>query len=213
MNYLLKQGPFRAYKNLILASASPRRQKLLATLGLSFEVQPSSIQEPAPEPEEGADDYVLKNARLKALDIVRKKRKGVIVAADTVVVYQEKILGKPRNKQEALQTLKLLAGVNHIVTTGCHVYDLATDRQVNFSISSEVELASQPPSILEAYIETGEPLDKAGSYAIQGIGSFLVEKISGSYTNVVGLPLNELVAVLLDLDTIGLPDKKFSLAT
>jgi len=212
MNYSLKQGPFRAYKNLILASVSPRRQKLLATLGLSFAVQPSSIQEPDPEHEENTEQFVLKNAQLKAFDIIRKKRNGVIIAADTVVVYQKNILGKPKNKQEALQTLQLLSGVSHFVTTGCFVYDLYTGRQVNFAISSKVELASQPFSVLEAYIETGEPLDKAGSYAIQGIGSFLVEKISGSYTNVVGLPLKELVTVLMDLESIGLSNKNCSLA-
>jgi septum formation protein len=178
---------------------------MLMSLGLAFEVQPSSMQEPAPQNNELPEDYVQKMAQLKASDILTKKRKGVIIAADTVVIFEHKIMGKPRDKQEALQTLDKLSGNTHTVTTGCCVHDAAQDKKVEFSVSTQVKFGRYPLPILQAYIDTDEPFDKAGSYAIQGIGSFLVEKIQGSYTNVVGLPLQELVDVLLDLDSIGLP--------
>ncbi len=199
MTYI--QGPFRNKKNIVLASKSPRRQNLLASLGIYFEVVPSTIEE---EKEAISPEEMVKiNAIKKAKDIAQQ-RKGVIIGADTTVVLQGKILGKPRDEADALNTLHSLMGKWHEVFTGCCLIDntLFPVKEVNFVTRSRVYLERISKEILEAYICTKEPLDKAGSYGIQGIGAFLVKEIQGSYTNVVGLPLSEIVQALERLGAI-----------
>ncbi len=196
-----KQGPFRNKKNIILASRSPRRQRLLTSLGIYFEVTPSRIKEEkeAPSPEE----MVLTNARKKVMD-VHKGVKGVILGADTCVVLEDSILGKPRDHEEALCMLKSLRGRWHQVFTGCFLLDNTRSpfQEKNFVVQSRVFISPLPEEVIEAYIATSDPFDKAGSYGIQGIGSFLVKEIQGSYTNVVGLPLTEVVEALIDMEAI-----------
>jgi septum formation protein len=201
------QGPFRPCKPLILASASPRRQALLAQLGLHFQVQPSTLSEPPPDPGETALNYVQRMAWHKAKDAGAKKKPGVILTADTVVALGKEILGKPDSFAQALAMLSRLNGCTHFVHTGCCLFDQqGTHPDLEFAVSTQVTFFRHTQDILAAYVRTGEPIGKAGSYAIQGIGAFLVSHIYGSYTNVVGLPLSETVSALLKTQAICLED-------
>jgi septum formation protein len=168
------RGPFRINHPLILASASPRRQALLSSLGIHFEVIPAKGKEPDPDAGEAPADYAQRMALFKAREIASKRPEAVVIGADTIVVQGSTILGKPRSREDALDMLTRLCGTTHEV------------------------MPPRDRTILEAYISTGEPMDKAGSYAIQGVGGFLVSEIRGSYTNVVGLPLAKILKVLLD---------------
>lgn len=201
MNYV--QGPFKNKKDVVLASSSPRRQQLLSLLGINFQVVISKAKEvsSASTPEE----LVLVNSKAKTLHVQRQIIKGVIIAADTIVVLDNEVIGKPKDKKDAIFTLQKLTGKWHQVYTGCCVLDLAEDKHhmEQFVVKSEVFLDKLDPQLIEAYVNTNEPLDKAGSYAIQGVGAFFVKEIKGSYTNVVGLPLNELVKTLLEIEAIG----------
>ena len=199
-----QQGPFRPKKNIILASASPRRQRLLSDLGLHFQVLPCKNKEPLPEKNEQAGDYAERLAKYKC-ESITPKNKRVIIGADTLISFQDRILGKPKDKQDALAILKQLAGQVHQVITGCFVWDLEQQKWDQFSVQTEVKMGVYPDTTLLAYIDTQEPYDKAGGYALQGVGSFLVESITGSYSNVVGLPLKELLDSLTQLDAIYSP--------
>ncbi|MFW6055575.1 MAG: Maf family protein, partial [Thermodesulfobacteriota bacterium] len=194
MNHDLPQGPFRTSRNLVLASASPRRQHLLAALGLHFVVQPGSFKEPQPDPGVPPQQYVLDMARLKAGRVAAQQTDSVILAADTAVVLGEKILGKPLGKKEALTMLLSLSGRTHAVLTACCILDTRDEAEETFVVSTDVSMARYPPSVLESYVDSGESFDKAGSYAIQGSGCFLVSSIQGSCSNVIGLPVQETLA-------------------
>ncbi len=203
INY--SQGPFRPKKEIILASASPRRQRLLADLGLNFRVIPSKSHEPAPFQNEQAREYAERLAKYKSTSITHKNTDGIIIGADTLISFGNLILGKPRDREEALEILKQLAGNTHQVFTGCFVLDLGEQECKHFSIKTDVKMGEYPDSTLLAYIDTQEPYDKAGGYALQGMGSFLVESISGSYSNVIGLPLKEILDSLFHLNAIYSP--------
>lgn len=173
---------------LILASGSPRRRELLSGLELDFTVRPVDVDE-TPRPEELPKDYVLRLAREKAQ--ARAEPGEVVLAADTTVVLDDQLLGKPEDPADARAMLGRMVGREHTVLTGVAVLDparsddgLAVDVDV-----SQVRLASMSPEDVAWYVDTGEPLDKAGSYAIQGLGALFVEAVEGNYTNVVGLPL------------------------
>jgi septum formation protein len=195
-------GPFRFAKSLVLASGSPRRRELLCRLGLEFTVRPSDAEEPSPEAGEDHADYALRTARLKTLGVAKDYPDAVTLGADTIVVLDGAILGKPGRPSDAVSMLARLAGRRHeVITAVCIVWPDA-GASVEFSTSTQVWLARQPLEVLEAYAATGEPLDKAGGYAIQGAGSFLVEKIEGSFSNVVGLPLHELLSALSRLKVL-----------
>ncbi|MFO7803080.1 MAG: Maf family protein [Desulfovermiculus sp.] len=197
------QGPFRPCLPIILASASPRRQALLTELGLHFHVQPSSLAEPAPGPEEAPGEYVQSMAQYKAQTVARHKKPGIILAADTVVVTGQRILGKPESSAHALSMLTELNASTHRVLTGCCLLDPQDEsRTCTYAVCTEVTFSCHSREILAAYVRTGEPWDKAGGYAIQGAGAFLVSHVHGSYSNVVGLPLNETAAALLHLQAI-----------
>jgi septum formation protein len=212
--------------DLVLASASPRRSDLLASAGLVFEILPSRCPEPAPEANEPAQDYALRMASLKAQDVAELLaqetgaggRDVVILAADTVVAIGGRILGKPADSREARTMLDLICPTNgltggrpvtHQVATGCALLRLERDGNgcvvqplSSFSVTTEVEMGPVPEAALEAYARSEEPLDKAGAYAIQGQGGFLVRAVHGSYSNVVGLPLAEVLNVLLGFGII-----------
>jgi len=205
------QGPFRPGKSILLASASPRRQALLTGLGISFHVQASPYSEPDPEPGEPAGEYVQRAAEFKARALASQKIPRVVVAADTVVVAGEDILGKPASVSQALDMLSRLNACSHFVLTGCCLVDTTRKRDCvrAFSVCTQVTFSRHSSDILTAYARTGEPMGKAGGYAIQGVGAFLVSRIQGSYSNVVGLPLNETVQALMDLKAITLcPDNE-----
>lgn len=206
------QGPFRPQKPIVLASASPRRQALLTGLGIYFQVQTSNISEPAPEPGGSAREYVRRMAELKARAVARQKAPAVILAADTVVVIENDILGKPESIPQALQMLNRLNACTHLVLTGCCLMDQTAESESiqTFAVCTQVTFSQHPVEILTAYACCGEPMGKAGAYAIQGVGAFLVSHIHGSYTNVVGLPLNETVTALKDMQAITLRTEKES---
>jgi nucleoside triphosphate pyrophosphatase len=173
---------------LCLASASPRRQELLSQIGVAHVVAVANIDE-AMRPGEAPADYVIRLAREKALAIRRSGQQLPVLAADTTVVVDNRVFGKPRNQAEALHMLGELSGRAHEVLTGVV---LASSREVGQQLSSST-VRFRPISLQErlAYWQTGEPRDKAGGYAIQGRGAVFIESLSGSYSGVMGLPLFE----------------------
>lgn len=198
------QGPFRNRKDIILASGSPRRQRLLASLGVHFLVQPSSEQEPEPLPEQDPAEYSQKMARLKAASAAGKQKKAVILAADTIVILEGKILGKPVDFSQALEILRRLNGAIHQVITGCCLLDTISGQEKVFAVSSKVAMGHVQDEILQGYVWSQKPLDKAGSYGIQDLGGALIRSIQGSYSNVVGLPMHEVLEALLELEALHL---------
>lgn len=197
------QGPFRAVLPLVLASASPRRQALLAGQGLHFSVRPSAGPEPAPLPDEEPATYAARMASLKGQDVAQAHPGAVIISADTIVVVGNTILGKPKNPDQALDMLRALADQWHEVVTGFCVLHQKHRVHVCRTVTTRVHMPLTPETLLRAYIATGEPMDKAGAYGIQGCGAFLVDEVQGSYTNVVGLPLRSVMDVLLDIQAIA----------
>lgn len=190
--------------DIILASASPRRQEILSLTGLSFKVIPSDFDESGVvqwPPEE----HVVQSATGKAMDIALRIKEGVVIGADTVVVADNTILGKPFDSKEAIRMLRLLSGRSHYVYTGLCVIkrcDGRTTQSLQNYVKTEVIFGELTDEIIRAYVATGEPLDKAGAYGIQEMGSVLVESIVGDYFNVVGLPVYILARMLSD---IGIP--------
>ena len=174
---------------LILASASPRRSELLQSIGLSFEVEPSLVDE-RPYQDESPANYTIRLARAKAMDVSRKFNTGLVLGADTVVVVDSKLLGKPESDIEALEMLRLLSGRWHAVITGIALLDIETGKEATDFDKTLVRFAPLSEDEMEWYVSTGEPLDKAGAYAVQGCGAIFISEINGNYHNVVGLPLS-----------------------
>jgi septum formation protein len=175
---------------LVLASASPRRRALLEQLGIPLRIDPAHLDENL-RPGEAAEDYVLRLAREKAEAVRIRHPDAMVLAADTSVVLEGTVLGKPATADEALEMLRRLSGRRHHVMTAVAVAG-AGERLV----TAGVTFAPADEAALRWYVSTGEPMDKAGAYAVQGIGGFLVERIEGSHSAVVGLPLVETVALL-----------------
>ena len=176
-----------ARPHVILASASPRRRELLSRLCASFAVVPSDIEEGlegAPSP-----DAVAALALAKARAVAGRVGEGVVLGADTVVVLDGVALGKPADAEDARSMLRRLRGRAHDVVTGVAVVDAGTGRAESTAVVTRVAMADVADDVIEAYVGSGEPLDKAGAYAIQGRGAALVARFVGSYSNVVGLPL------------------------
>ena len=186
---------------LILASKSPRRYELLKQVGFDFDVIPSRIEENFFK-EESPKKHVLRLAEAKALDVGRQYPDRWVIAADTIVYIDHSILGKPKNREEAMEMLRRLSGKEHWVLTGFSVQHLQKGKGDGEAVRTAVKVKKLTPVEMEWYIQTGEPFDKAGGYAIQGIGSFMIESIKGSYTNVVGLPICELIQMLTRLGAI-----------
>ena len=192
---------------LILASASPRRQELLALIGLQFQVLPSRVDESI-LPGESPSDQVQRLAKTKALQIAIQHPEVWVLAADTIVVQDGLIMGKPDNPEEAAQMLTRLSGRIHEVFTGCCLINRKIEVcHLDYALT-EVEFRDLSPREIESYIATGEPLDKAGAYAIQERGASMVKGIKGSYTNVVGLPVCEVIEDLLRLGIVKM-DRSF----
>jgi septum formation protein len=175
-------------KNIVLASASPRRQELLRQLGLEFKIDGRSKEDP---PIAGLEpsEFVKKLSLEKAVLIHKFHPNSLIIAADTIGVVSGRIIGKPRSYDDARAMLTLLSGKPHTVFTGFTILDTATNRALSKSVATTVYFKKLSAEEINAYIATGEPMDKAGAYAIQGRGALLVERIEGDYFNVVGLPL------------------------
>ena len=180
---------------LILASASPRRRELLETLSLSFRVMPAHVDE-RPYPAEAPEAYVARLARSKAENLAARFRSAWVLGADTVVVLERRILGKPADAAAARDMLSSLSGREHTVMTGVAVVRRDTGVARADVVSTRVRFHDLRAADIEAYIATGEPFDKAGAYAIQGKGGQFVAALEGCYNNVVGLPLERAMALL-----------------
>ena len=182
-------------KRIILASASPRRKEILSRTGLRFRVEESGYDEDlksAMRPR----DLALFLSRQKARSVADRRRNAIIIAADTFIVFRRKVLGKPHTDAEAMRMLTELNGRVHTVITGYTVMDADTGKEISRYAETKVYFRQLTREEIESYVDSGEPLDKAGGYAIQGLGAALVRKIEGDFYNVVGLPLNMLVESL-----------------
>ncbi len=185
-------------KPIILASMSPRRVELLRQIGCRFDVIPSHASEELPpglDPASAVMELALRKARSVAADIAT----GIVIGADTVVVADGMILGKPEDPADAVRMLTKLSGKVHSVFTGLAVVDASEKTERIDYVETKVWFRELTPEEIEFYVATGEPLDKAGAYGIQGLGAILVEKIDGCYFNVVGLPLSKLALILREL--------------
>ena len=182
--------------NIILASQSPRRRELLSNIFPSFSIIPSDADETLPENASPAD-CAIEIARRKVLDVKSRSDDALIIGADTIVVKDNKILGKPKDEEDAFSMLSALSGGEHTVYTGLVVSYGA--KLLCCAEATEVTFRPLTPEMIRAYIKTGEPMDKAGAYGIQQKGAILVDKICGDYFNVVGLPVCRLSKMLEDL--------------
>lgn len=185
---------------IILASTSPRRKELIASLHLAFDVIPSHANEDTP-PEWTPEQTVQELALRKALAVYRglegREQEAIIVGSDTVVVLDGEILGKPLDEADAERMLSRLQGRVHRVFTGVACIDAGNGQSLVHYRQTDVTMKELSDVTIRAYVQTGEPSDKAGSYAIQGIGASLIDRIEGCYFNVVGLPLS-LLSDMLD---------------
>ena len=185
-----------AGRRVVLASASPRRKILFEQLEIPFTVFPSEVEE---------EDGIIESANpaglaaglaeRKAADVLKKTGGDIVIGADTIVVLGKKVFGKPRTKKEAFELLSELQGKKHTVYSGVSVMN-SSGKKLSGAEKTDVFFKEAGPERIRAYIESGEGMDKAGAYGIQGMGSFLVEKIKGPLDNVVGLPRMKLLALL-----------------
>jgi septum formation protein len=182
-------------RTIVLASSSPRRRELLERLGLKIVVDPSEIPEEhrsTMQPALLARDLSLRKAKL----VASRHPNSVVIAADTFGVFRGIIMGKPESPTHAARMLALMSGDSHQVVTGFTIIDTAMGKTVTDSVITKVHFRSLTKKEIEAYVSTGEPLDKAGAYAIQGLGALLVDRIEGDFYNVIGLPLSRLTEIL-----------------
>jgi len=182
-------------QHIILASASPRRQQYLQDMGLTFSVHTAAIDE-QPFIDEDPAAFVVRMAIEKAAAVRASFPESWIIGGDTIVCLGRRILGKPAHQEDAVAQLMALSGREHVVRTGFCITHAGRRAEVARAVSTKVRFAPFSEAVARAYVATGESLDKAGAYAIQGKGVCLVQAIEGSYSNVVGLPLCELLQVL-----------------
>lgn len=189
---------------LILASESPRRRHLLETSGFVFDVHPVKVSE-IPDKNLNIDEQILDIAGRKAKVAFAElkstpHRDFLLLTADTMVVYHTKTLGKPSNPEEAYEFLKLLSGKTHEVKTGLYLVESLAGRQASHLETSKVTFRNLSDEEIWTYIQSGEPMDKAGAYAIQGLGKKFVAEFSGDYDNVVGLPVKAFEKMLAKMN-------------
>jgi septum formation protein len=192
---------------LILASSSPRRRDLLNACGIPFQIVPAAIDE-QPLPHERAEGYVRRLALAKAEAVAQHHADAVVLGADTIVTIDDLLLGKPQAPEAARQMLSRLRGREHEVLTGVAVVaarmvEHSGHRFAQAVVASRIWMRQFTAATIEWYLATGEPLDKAGAYAVQGLGAALVERVEGSYTNAVGLPLTETLTLLRQFKMAG----------
>ena len=182
---------------IILASASPRRETLLQALWVEHRVIPSLVSEAGPLPGTTTASHAETLALRKAVEVAARVGEGLVLGADTIVECDGRPLGKPRDSNEAREFLRLLSGRSHLVVTGLALVQAGDGRTEVGHEVTEVRLRALTGEEINAYVQTGEPFDKAGGYAIQGAAGAFIEGIKGSFTNVVGLPLGRLRTLLL----------------
>jgi septum formation protein len=184
---------------------------LLKQVGLDFDVIPSRVEEDFVKGE-SPRKHVLRLAEAKALDVGNQYPDRWVVAADTIVYVDHSILRKPKSQEEAKKMLRRLSGKEHRVLTGFSVLHLEKGKRDREAVRTAVKVRKLTQSEIDWYVKTGEPFDKAGGYAIQGVGSFMIESIKGSYTNVVGLPICELIQMLRRLGAIKIADFRLQIS-
>ena len=177
--------------NIILASASPRRKEILENINVKFDIVKSDIDEVILE-DELPPQVVMRLAFEKSMDVAKSNQESLVIGADTIVVFNNTILGKPKDKEDARNTIKLLSGNTHEVITGISLINLSANKKIIDYVVSKVKIKDLSEDDINDYINTGESLDKAGAYGIQGYGSLLIEEIQGDYFNIVGLPISKL---------------------
>jgi septum formation protein len=177
---------------IVLASASPRRRLLLAKLGLKFVVAPSNVKEVAELKGMPIEELVQRNALMKARAIAGKEQGALIIGCDTDIYFKGKVIGKPKNAEDAKRILREFSNKWHSIISGIAIIDTATGREITDFEKTKVKVKRLSEQKISKYVMTGEPLDKAGAYGIQEKGRFLIEKFDGSYSNIVGLPLEKL---------------------
>ncbi|MFX4261599.1 Maf family protein [Pelotomaculum propionicicum] len=182
-------------KKLILASSSPRRAELLKQIGLNFEIRVGCVDEPL-LPGLSPPELVECLAERKAAAVARDLNDGIVIAADTVVVWQGQVLGKPLNGEEAFDMLSRLQGSAHEVLTGVALIDARSGKVLVEHEKTRVFFRAMEDEEIGRYVASGEPLDKAGSYGVQGLAAIFIKRLEGCYTNVVGLPLARLAQML-----------------
>lgn len=180
---------------IILASNSPRRLDLLRQIGIEPVVVPSHVPEVIKEGE-SSEDAALRLAAEKAGEVARRFKEGLVIGADTIVVIDGEQLGKPKDREDAQRMLGLLSGRSHTVITGLAVIDAGTSELKKTLVRTSVRFKPLSDEEINAYIATGDPMDKAGAYGIQGRAAAFIDGIEGCYSNVVGLPLSELAEIL-----------------
>jgi septum formation protein len=190
-----------SHGKIILASASPRRMELLSSAGIHFDTVPGELDETCLSGEKPTE-HVLRLARGKALEVAGKSLGRFFIGADTIVLCDGEIMGKPKDPADAERMLWKLSGNVHEVITGFAIYDRERNSSMDGTVSTRVYFKPLNKDEIDAYIETGCPFDKAGAYAIQGGAAYMISKIEGSYTNVVGLPLCEVVEALREMGAI-----------
>jgi len=182
-------------REIILASASPRRKELMALAGLTFRTAVSSYQE-----DMGLNMPPRRLSRFlaleKAKEVASRHAGALIIAADTFIYFRGHVLGKPKSAADAARMLRRLSGRSHTVITGFSIIDTVSGKKLSRSVETRVWFRRLTQREIAAYVASGEPMDKAGAYAIQGLGSVIVSKIEGDYFNVIGLPLSALIAAL-----------------
>ncbi len=191
-------------KKLILASQSPRRSDLLSSIGVDFKVEPAKNFQEVDSSNKPAHEVVLINAEGKAGEIAQNRPDELVLGVDTVGAFQDQVLEKPKDKEDAFRMLKMLQGQTHEVLSGLCL-QLGTKKLTHIE-STHITFLPLTDEEIRAYIETGEPMDKAASYAAQGIGGLFIQKIEGDYFNVVGLPLYRLNLMLKEFDINLLTD-------
>ena len=196
------------HSRLILASASPRRQEMLSRLGLEFDVIPADIEENG-HFRLGPRDLARHLATAKTEAVAKNHPDRWVLGADTVVAAAGRILGKPESPAAAREMLTLLAGATHRVCTGYCIRRMASGKSITGACLSKVTFRSLTQKEIDWYIHTQEPFGKAGAYAIQGKGACFIKSVQGSYTNVVGLPLCEVMEILLEEKAVDLPSRPF----
>jgi septum formation protein len=192
---------YRTKKRIILASHSPRRRELLGILGIVFEVTGADLDETI-EPGESVEDHVTRLAGQKAWAVSTRNPDAVVLGADTIVTIDGLVLGKPADAADAARMLGLLSGRTHEVLTGIAVVMPRDENAYAQVVRTAVVMRVLDPREIAAYVATDEPMDKAGAYAVQGMASAFITRIEGSYTNVVGLPTTEVIALLTTLGAL-----------
>ena len=198
MDNSLEKANLNLVRPLILASGSPRRKELLSQIISGFEVVPSDAEELKIH-EDGPVKLVETNARLKAKSVAYQNKGHWVLGADTLVFYNDKILGKPKDMDESVEMLLFLSGKSHQVTTGVSLQCMELEFEKTFSETTRVQFKQIDKSSILDYFSHVDPLDKAGAYAIQSSSELIIEEFEGSYSNVVGLPVEKLEKALSQL--------------